>query len=702
MRIRPVDGAGAALALALGTAIALLPPPKTDNSVDSLLTGGTEAVKTYRRFLEKFSEEDVLVVQVGGRDAAERAAEVRRLDTLLSESPAVRDVVSAARAYDSELAVLEDPAFDATRAWEQLDRPLNRSLKLFREDAAHLYAFLSEGPSPEKEALMTALRAHEPEPRFAGSARLNEALDAQGREVETQVLPLVAVLALAILVINLRRVGLVAAALLPVGLGVLGGDRLFALLGGTSNILVGVSRPLTFVILLASSLHLVSAWAKLRHEGVPAEEAPARALRAKAKAILLAVGTTSVGFASLIPSGVGPIRSFGLASTLGLVLGLPLLLGGVPLALRWFGGTSLPRTTHSLNRLAISIVTAGARRPVPAVAGAFVLITAGIVAGLNLEPDSLAIHYFPPDDPIRQDHHALEQAGVGLQSLEVLVTSDRPLLARSETRMALEAAAAAIAELDGVENRLDPLLILREASLRTGGPDAPMEPDLLQTLAEVPPGWSRLVANDGRSVRMPFLLRTVDADRLDGLESQIRAIFDGRPGLEAAQIQVTGSYRLIQEAQRALLSTLWTSLGITLLVMQLVVIGALGSLRTGLLAVIPNLLPVATNFGVMWLFGLPLDLGTSMVAALALGIAVDDTLHFGLAAQRLGSPEAARCEGRAILLSSITIGAGFAGLMVSSFRPTFAFGLLCSSAMLWALAGDLWVFPALLRLARRA
>jgi len=124
---------------------------------------------------------------------------------------------------------------------------------------------------------------------------------------------------------------------------------------------------------------------------------------------------------------------------------------------------------------------------------------------------------------------------------------------------------------------------------------------------------------------------------------------------------------------------------------------ALRSARLGLAAMMPNLIPVATIFIAMFVLGLPLDLGTCMVASLSLAIAVDDTLHFCLAERRFGASFAAQRTGRAILMTSLIMGLGFAMLIPSEFRPTSAFGLLSALALAAAVVGDLVVLPAVLK-----
>lgn len=125
------------------------------------------------------------------------------------------------------------------------------------------------------------------------------------------------------------------------------------------------------------------------------------------------------------------------------------------------------------------------------------------------------------------------------------------------------------------------------------------------------------------------------------------------------------------------------------------------------LSLMPNMFPILLNFGVMGAVGIPLDTGTSLIAAVALGIAVDDTIHFlseyqQRRAQGLLIPEAIMhtidTKGSAILSSSLILCIGFGVMVLSRFVPVIHFGLLCAIIMITAVIGDLVLLPAVILL----
>ena len=132
-----------------------------------------------------------------------------------------------------------------------------------------------------------------------------------------------------------------------------------------------------------------------------------------------------------------------------------------------------------------------------------------------------------------------------------------------------------------------------------------------------------------------------------------------------------------------------------------------GSLRLGLVSMIPNLLPIVLVMGLMWLLGFPLDLFTMLIGSIAIGLAVDDTVHFMHNFRRYHAEsgdvsravhETLLTTGRAMLVTTVVLSIGFFIFMLSSMSNLFNFGLLTGLAILIALLADYFLAPALMTL----
>ncbi len=175
---------------------------------------------------------------------------------------------------------------------------------------------------------------------------------------------------------------------------------------------------------------------------------------------------------------------------------------------------------------------------------------------------------------------------------------------------------------------------------------------------------------------------------------------------EGFTVQVTGIGMAVAQSSHQLvlgqIKSLWITVGIVFALMSILFL----SLKVGLAAIATNLFPIALVFGLMGWTGIELNMASCLIATVAIGLAVDDTIHYlvrynaefksDLDKDRSLS-DALRRVGQPILFTTLTISFGFGILLFSHFEPTAVFGLLMGVTMLAALGGDLLLLPALMR-----
>jgi len=168
---------------------------------------------------------------------------------------------------------------------------------------------------------------------------------------------------------------------------------------------------------------------------------------------------------------------------------------------------------------------------------------------------------------------------------------------------------------------------------------------------------------------------------------------------------VTGLMMLLGKIFDSMIRSMMRSYAFALIVITPLMMLLLGSLRRGLVSMIPNLMPVLAVLGIMGWLGVPLDSTTMMVGAMVIGIAVDDTIHFMHKFHRYyeetGDLEAAvaetmRTTGSAMLFTSLVLVVGFSVFGLSELTNVRIFGLLSAFAAAVAFLADLLVAPALL------
>jgi hypothetical protein len=169
---------------------------------------------------------------------------------------------------------------------------------------------------------------------------------------------------------------------------------------------------------------------------------------------------------------------------------------------------------------------------------------------------------------------------------------------------------------------------------------------------------------------------------------------------------VTGLGMTISASSQLLTAGQIKSLSITMVLVFGIMFALFLSIKVGLIAVVPNVFPIIINFGIMGWFGIELSMATSLIASIAIGLAVDDTIHYLVRYNRefktdLDEKRAIRDTlthvGRPITFTTVTICVGFSVLLFSSFKPTAIFGVMMVVTSLSALVGDLIVLPSLIQ-----
>jgi predicted RND superfamily exporter protein len=187
---------------------------------------------------------------------------------------------------------------------------------------------------------------------------------------------------------------------------------------------------------------------------------------------------------------------------------------------------------------------------------------------------------------------------------------------------------------------------------------------------------------------------------IEGTRDVLRRAFPS-----AREVNLTGRSILLTNLREPLIKGLQNSLLLAAVLIFLMVSLTFRSVRMGLLSMVPNFFPVAFTLGVMGLLGLPLNLFTTPFACIALGLAVDDTMHFlarcRIEFRREGNYLRAihntmESVGKALIFTSIIFVAGFMIFLISGFQVTRNFGALVGFTVFGALAADLFLLPVLI------
>lgn len=680
-----------------------------DNSAEAFFVRDAVSLERYRRFEHDFGRDRALRVAIRGpglwsREGLEWAGRVER------EAAALPGVLGAAglRQRHAPEGAEWPPADPAALRRAAVADPLDRNAGWIARDGSTitvLVALYRLDPGRLRATIGDLeLRIAQPPPgveaELVGLPVLQRALDRSVLDLARRFLPALALLGSLLLAAVFRHPADVGAPLALVAvteLAVLGG---LGWLGVPIDLVTVLLAPLLFVVALATGVHLVARFRALVQRDLETTAAAAATVADKGWPVLWAGVTTCAGFGSLAVSPVPPVRVLGAGAAIGFAWMTLAALTLLPALLAGRGSRrGRPRRATGFEsraaRLGRRWAARAVRRPAVPFAAFGAIAVLALAGAARLEVDSDLAGYFRPEHPVRAGLERLEAAGIGPVSADVVVTRGRG--PRFDTPEGL----AVLAGLSAALREQEPALL----GVVTG---AELARALEQMRGEPDPGRLRatLLSADGERARVLLQVPMASFDRLEPVLERIRARAERATGAEA---WITGAYPLVLGAQRSLLATLVASLSLTALAVAGVFRLLLGSARAALAALAPNLWAVLFVLGAMGWAGVAIDSTTVMIAAVILGLAVDDTLHtLGWFRRLVGRrPVGGRCApgaavaalGRgapALILTTVLLAAGFGVCALSSFLPVARFGALTALGLVAALAADLVLVPPLL------
>jgi predicted RND superfamily exporter protein len=688
---------------------------RVDNRLERWVDADAEQARRYGEFRDRFGSDEFVVVAVTGRPLFDADS----LDAILDAQERLEAVQGVAR-VDSLAAVYRD-VFGAEDpeelAYEATSTPFYRGLFL-SHDGENMALLVEVDPAEDARArhrIVTGLRqavAPLSENGFTvdlvGSTVLVDALDEVSRREALRTFPFALVVSLLVLAVLLRSLRGMLVGAACAGATVLITLGLMVATGSELNMVSSALPPLLWVLALGNCIHVLQRYQR-RREQEPVKAAVGGAVAEATRPCTLAALTTALGFLSLVVADMAPVREVGLFAAIGLLVSLPMNLVLCPeliLLLRLPARRSVARGGAGLSSRAVL------RRPQIVLTLAVVAALVAVATLPMVRAESNPITFLPSDHEVTRAYRSVGQRLAGFYSLEVVLETTAPW---TDPRLwpVVDDFADRLAASPLVAKVLTPLDLLRKLRYWDGGfsPDEYVLPASQDEAEALVAGLDargralldRLVVGESRTLRLSAIVNEMEESRFLELVAETRSALAQLP--EGVDGWVTGVVLRLVEAQQHLVSSQVRSLGLACGVVFMAIGFGLRSWRLMLASVIPNLFPVLVMFSVMAVTGIPLDAATVMVASVALGTAVDNTIHLlaGYDRQRRAGDDpvtAVRATmervGSALIITSLAAAIGFFSLCFSAFVPIRDFGLLAGITMLVALAADLLLVPALL------
>jgi predicted RND superfamily exporter protein len=473
---------------------------------------------------------------------------------------------------------------------------------------------------------------------------------------------------------------------------------------------------LLFVLMLPYNVYFIERYRERRafHPEEDGLASTLSALRTIVVPCFFSCATTLAGFVALATSKVIPIRDFGRTMTVGMLVGFAVVFLFLPAAMRRLRGSRVERSATGISRPSSGFVKLLQKitlaRPGWIVIIGVVVLAVSIDGARRISAESKFTNYFWPSSEAYQGLEFIDQEVGGTTWIEVLLDSDEPgFFKKAEGIKALEVVEAYFQDLPETGNILS-LNSLRNEMRKTFKPEwFPLMSDAaLLTLVNISsPDLVSQTTNSSFSssratIRMketaPTLKRRVV---LDGLNKHLA---DHKEAFANLEVEITGVFPVYADMLTQLLEGQKQSIIVVPLAVFLMLLLLFRSPILALLVLLPQALPVAVLLGIMGWVGIPLDLVTVMIAAIAIGVGIDAAIQYTmrfreeLAAtgdHRAAVSRAHATIGRAIWTATTIIVAGFAILVLSRFFPTFWFGIFTAAAMLMSQLATLTMLPSL-------
>jgi len=493
------------------------------------------------------------------------------------------------------------------------------------------------------------------------------------------------------------------------------------LTGGYLEIMSSTIAPILLCVGVADAIHMISKYDDARESGFSKHNSIIEMLKTLGSATFLTSLTTAIGFATLFSSTVMPMRRFGIYTAVGVLLAYVVTIFFLPVILsrlkskRIFdekSGSFYPLLQKWLNKVA-GLNRLNYKKVV--IFGFFITIifSMGIT---KIDVNGKVFDDVGEDTELMQDSQFFSDQIAPQFPMEFLINTGEPdgalsadLLQRVSQFEKKLLEYPEIHRVVGFHTLMGEVHRVLTDGERNEELDFPL-PDSDQAIAQYTllmeineaDELYNLVDFDYRKLRITAQTEDAGSKRINEIRDEFRS--EMKKLFPDEEVIVTGTTILSADLTDKIVYSLAWSIMLAIFAITLIMATLFKSFKMALIALVPNLIPLVIVGGVMGFAGVDIKPSTAVIFTIALGIAVDDSIHF-LARFRieylkskamLPSLTATTVRtGRAIIVTSLILIAGFGTLITSAFTSTAMMGILVCTTIFGALLADLFVLPSL-------
>jgi predicted RND superfamily exporter protein len=477
------------------------------------------------------------------------------------------------------------------------------------------------------------------------------------------------------------------------------------------------SPTIILTVAIANCVHILVSFLHAIRQGMERNDALIESLRLNLQPVSLASVTTAIGFSMMVFSDVPPFRHLGLLVASGVLASLVMSITFLPALMSFMPiRTRRVREDKPIMMIFLGEFVVKHRSALLWIMSSVVIVL--LMALPRNELNDVFVHYFEEDVQFRADSDFMTENLTGVYTIEYMLDSgesggiSKPGFLADTAKFANwlreQPEVLHVNTITDILKRLNKNMHADDQSMYK----LPKERDLaaqylLLYEMSLPYGLdlNNQINVDKSSIRISAKLITLSTNEILDMEQRANIWLEANaPHIK--QGLGTGPTMMFAHIGERNIKSMLLGTTFALILISILLVFAFRSVKIGLLSLIPNLVPAAMGFGLWGIFVGEIGLSLSIVTSMTLGIVIDDTVHFMskyLRARReihLSPPDAVRYAftsvGRALLITSIVLVAGFLVLATSSFELNSGMGLLAAVVISLALVADFLLLPALL------
>ena len=664
---------------------------KTDNSIEVWLKHNDPKLDYYYDFIDKFGDDEFLIIAIDGNDlfTGKKVKLINDIATSLEAVKGVRSVMSLASVYKDKLSspyfkeilkrnktksvievfkekILDDPMYinnvissdgetTAIIAIVAKGSPESRGslVKETREILRAVEIEDSNGPSqPPLQEVIDKVNGPQKDFFLAGPSIVNTELDRMSQKDMRTFTPVMFAVALIILLALFNNISGILIPAITISINIIWTVGLFVMFGNKMNMVSGMLIPLIFIISLATTVHILNRfYQEVKITGDRRESMLKTVKHISVPCFLMCV-TTSIGFLSLIASDVTPVKTTGIFMAAGIMMSfivcITLVPGMLSLFPEWMSRPFMNiqkdrESGHKEFRGLYGFIGRFVKNYTIYVFALSLLFVGVAIYGITkIDAESSIFESFPESSEITISTEHIEKELMGLIPMDIVVDAGKiggvfqpDVLVNMENLQdhlkGIPEVTKSVSVADYVKY-LNTLLNKDNPDSQVITKDKAIDYVKLASLHGDTIVKS-LYTEDYNEGRVSVRMKNVGSSRYQAIVNDIEGFIKANFPLNVV-CTITGIVPLLMDMQGYLIESQIKTFTLAFILIFICIALLLKSARIGMMSMIPNLVPIAVTLGVMGYVGINLDVATIMIASVAIGISVDDTIHFSIPFQR--------------------------------------------------------------------